>query len=158
MVEGREKVWMFHAAAGSDGPLKDLLDKFYVGQWFGVGGGTTVTTRAISLLRTLGYLRFDLFGIDSCFMNGEHHAYEQAENNHDKPIPFYVHPVGEPDKQRVFQCAPWHIKQFEDLLQMININGEHFLLNIHGEGLLAYALSVSANVDWSTGDSSKKEQ
>lgn len=146
-VEGREDVWMFHAAAGSDGPLKDLLDHHYLGQWFGVGGGTTVITRAISVLRTLGYLRFDLFGVDSCFLHGQHHAYEQAENAHDLPLTFTVHPTGEPEKARQFQCAPWHAKQFEDFLQMIRVNGEHFLLNVHGDGLLAYALSASAGLE-----------
>ncbi len=147
-VDGRPEVVMFHAAAGSDGPLKELLDQHYLGQWFGVGGGTTVVTRAVSLLRTLGYLRFDLFGVDSCFLGGAHHAYVQPENENDKPIQFLVHPVGEPDKGRVFSCAPWHLKQFEDLLQMIRVNGEHFLLNIHGTGLLAYALAASADLEF----------
>lgn len=149
-VEGRQDVWIFHAAAGSEGPLKDLLDAHYLGNWFGVGGGTTVATRALSLLRTLGYLRFDLFGIDSCFLHGQHHAYEQAENAHDKPLKFKVHPPGRPDLERVFDCAPWHVKQFEDVLQMIRVNGQHFLLNIHGNGLLAYALASSAELEWTT--------
>jgi hypothetical protein len=144
-VEGRSDVWMFHAAAGADGALKDLLDTHYLGQWFGVGGGTTVVTRAISVLRTLGYLRFDLFGVDSCFLHGEHHAYEQAENVKDRPTRFKVQPPGS-DDFRIFDCAPWHIKQFEDLLQTIRVNGEHFMLNIHGDGLLAYALKSSADI------------
>jgi len=144
-VEGRPEVWMFHAAAGADGDLKDLLDKHYLGQWFGVGGGTTVATRAISLLRTLGYLRFDLFGIDSCFMHGEHHAYNQVENESDKPFNFSVFPSGHPEQSREFVCAPWHVKQFEDFLQMIRVNGSHFLLNVHGDGLLAHALKTCAD-------------
>jgi hypothetical protein len=149
-VEGRPDVWMFHAAAGSDGPLKTLLDEHYLGQWFGVGGGTTVATRAISLLRTLGYLRFDLFGVDSCFLHGQHHAYAQAENAHDRPIKFSAHPPGRPDLARVFDCTPWHVKQLEDFLQMLRVNGDHFLLNIHGDGLLAYALASSAQLEWTT--------
>ena len=144
-VAGRPNVWMFHAAAGSDGPLKDLLDAHYLGQWFGVGGGTTVITRAISLLRTLGYMRFDLFGVDSCFLHGTHHAFAQAENEKDRPYPFTFTPPDRPDLARTFSCAPWHVKQFECLLQMIRINGHHFLLNVHGDGLLAYALRVLAD-------------
>ncbi len=144
-VEGRPEVWMFHAAAGSEGPMKDILDTHYLGQWYGVGGGTTVVTRAISLLRTLGYLRFDLFGVDSCFMHGAHHAYEQVENEQDRAFPFVVHPTDRPDLARKFYCAPWHAKQFECLLQMIRVNGKHFLLNVHGDGLLAYALTTCAD-------------
>lgn len=149
-ADGRKSVWMFHAAAGMDGPLRELLDAHYLGQWFGVGGGTTVATRAVSVLRTLGYLRFDLFGVDSCFLRGEHHAYAQAENEHDRAFAFEVYPTGQPDRARTFQCAPWHVKQFECFLQMIRVNGDQFLLNVHGDGLLAYALKASADVEWST--------
>lgn len=153
-VEGRPNVWMFHAASGADGPLKELLDAHYLGQWFGVGGGTTVVTRALMLLRTLGYLRFDLFGVDSCFMHGEHHAYAQAENAADRPLKFTVAPSGAPEMGRVFECAPWHVKQFEDFLQLVRVNGEHLLLNVHGDGLLAYALAASAELEWSTSEGS----
>lgn len=147
-VAGRPEVWMFHAAAGTDGALKDMLDKHFLGNWYGVGGGTTVATRAISLLRTLGYLRFDLFGIDSCWMDGEHHAFDQPENANDKCVRITVNPTGETHKARTFICSPWHIKQFEDFLQVIRVNGQHFLLNVHGNGMLAYALESSADVEW----------
>lgn len=145
-VEGRPEVWMFHAAVGSTGPLKELLDAHYLGQWFGVGGGVTVITRAISLLRTVGYLRFDLFGVDSCFMRGKHHAFEQAENEKDKAFTFVVSHPDNPTTTRKFECAPWHAKQLECLLQMIRVNGDHFMLNIHGDGLLAYALKTNADL------------
>lgn len=148
VVKGRPDVWIFHAAEGTTGPMKDLLDAHYLGNWYGVGGGVTVVTRAIMMLRALGFLRFDLFGVDSCFMHGAHHAFEQAENANDRPLPFDIHPSGEPEKLVTFQCAPWMAKQFECLLQMIKINGEHFLLNVHGDGLLAYALKACADVEY----------
>ena len=147
-VEGRRNVWMFHAASGVTGPMKEMLDAHYLGQWYGVGGGVTVVTRAISLLRTLGYLRFDLFGVDSCFMHGQHHAFEQAENEKDRAFKFTVSPTDAPDQARDFWCAPWHAKQFECFLQMIRINGDHFLLNVHGDGLIAFALKSSADVQY----------
>lgn len=144
-VADREEVWIFHAV-GPDSAMNTLLDEFYLGQWFGVGGGVTVTTRAISLLRTLGYLRFDLFGVDSCFMGDQHHAYAQPENEADRAFAFTVHPDDRPDLARTFHCAPWHVKQLECLLQMIQVNGDHFLLNVHGDGLFAYALRTQADV------------
>lgn len=144
-VADRSDVWIFHAAAGATGPMKDLLDEYYLGQWYGVGGGVTVITRAISMLRTVGYLRFDLFGVDSCFMNGKHHAFEQPENEKDKAFPFDVCPADAPEMTKRFYCAPWHAKQIECFLQMIKINGDHFQLNVHGEGLLAYALKANAD-------------
>lgn len=145
-VEGRSDVWMFHAASGVTGDLKDFLDAHYLGQWFGVGGGVTVATRAIGLLRTLGYMRFDLFGVDSCWMDGAHHAFDQVENQHDKVYKFLAAPSDDLTLGREFYCSPWHVKQFEDFLQLIRVNGQHFLLNVHGDGLLAYALRVNAEL------------
>lgn len=149
-VEGRDNVWIFHASAGVEDTLKTLLDTYYGGEWFGVTGGTTVATRAISVLRTLGYLRFDLFGIDSCVMGGQHHAYAQPENDRDRRVQVTVHPSGHPEHARVFLCSPWHLKQAEDFAQMVRINGHQFLLNVHGDGLLAYMLRSSADVVMTT--------
>lgn len=151
-VEGRPNVWMFHAAASAEGPLKELLDAHYLGQWFGVGGGVTVATRAIGMLRTLGYLRFDLFGVDSCWMHGVHHAFPQHENELDRLIQFKVQPEGHPELQRVFECSPWMVKQFEDFLSTIRVNGSHFRLNVHGDGLIAYALNACASLAVSVQD------
>lgn len=150
MVAGRDEVWIFHAVVDEETGLSALLDQFYAGQWFGVGGGITVVSRAISLLRMVGYLRMDLFGVDCCFLNGQHHAYAQPENDRDRPFPFRIHPTGHPERAAVFQCAPWHVKQFEGLIQAIKINGQHFMLNVHGDGLLAYALRTCADLAFDT--------
>jgi hypothetical protein len=144
-VEGREGVWLFHAM-NPDGIEQELLDTYYFKQWHGVGGGTTVGMRAIMLLRTVGYLRFDLFGLDSCFLHGQHHAYEQPENANDKPRKVTAHPSGHPELAKDFYCAPWHIKQCEDFVQFLAVNGEHVLLNIHGDGLLATVLQQKAAI------------
>jgi len=144
VVEGRPDVWMFHAAISAEGPLKELLDAHYLGQWFGVGGGTTVISRAISLLRMVGYLRFDLFGVDSCWMQGQHHAFDQPENAGEKHYQVTVAPTGSPELARAFRASGWHIKQAEDMIQVLRVNGDHFLLNIHGDGMLAYMLKTAA--------------
>ncbi|KKL70650.1 hypothetical protein LCGC14_2102810, partial [marine sediment metagenome] len=60
----------------------DILDEYYLGHnYHPVAGGSTVALRAIGLMRMLGNRYMDLFGIDSCHMNGKHHAYEQPEND-----------------------------------------------------------------------------
>lgn len=144
-VAGREHVAIWHSVDAT-GPRADILDAYYLKQWQGISGGTTVVTRAIGLLRTLGYLRFDLFGVDSCWLEGQHHAFDQPENEADRRMPFTVHPTGEPDKARTFWCAPWHVKQFEDFLQFIRMAGQHFALSVHGDGLIAYAMQASAGL------------
>jgi hypothetical protein len=144
-VEGREQVGIFHAIGEEEG-VAETLDEFYLGSWTKVPGGTTVTMRALSLMRLLGYLRFDLFGVDSCYMGDQGHAYAQPENDKDRRIQFNVHPTDRPDLGRVFTCSPWHLKQLEDFCQLIRVNGQHFRINVHGDGLLAYALQSSADI------------
>jgi Protein of unknown function DUF115 len=144
-VDGREHVWIFHASSGDTGAMKDLLDAYYAKQWVAIGGGVTVTTRALMLLRLVGYLRFDLFGIDCCWRGERHHAFEQPENERDRRFRVSVEPVDHPELARSFVCSPWQFKQAEDFVQMIRVNGDHFLLNVHGDGLLAHVLASGAD-------------
>jgi hypothetical protein len=144
-VEGRTNVWIFHAL-NEGNTAKDLLDEFYLGKWDGVAGGTTVATRALVVLRMCGYLRFDLFGIDSCVMEGVDHVLPQPENATDTFYPLKVGPTSRPDLFRRFTVTPWHLKQFEDILQFIRLNGDFLLLNVHGDGLIAYALGVGSDL------------
>jgi hypothetical protein len=150
-VEGREHVYIWHAISGSEKDDEDcaeqaILDAYYLKRWHGIAGGTTVVMRGLSLLRSLGYLRFDLFGVDSCWMHGAHHAFDQPENATDQQFPFSVHPTNHPELARTFVCSPAHVKQAEDLLQLLRFQGDHFLLNIHGDGLLAFILQSAADV------------
>ncbi len=146
MVAERPNVWVFHGACEDDAPERLALDAYYLKQWIPVAGGTTVATRALAVLRILGYLRFDLFGIDSCWMDGRHHAFSQPENDRDRNLFFVVSHVDDPTRVRRFECSPWHVKQAEDFLQFIRVNGDHFLLNVHGDGLIAYMLNTSADL------------
>jgi hypothetical protein len=148
-IEGRPHVRIFHAVASDEAVAeRALLDEFYgAGHWQPIAGGTTVATRALGLLRTMGFVRFDLFGIDSCWMGDQHHAFPQPENGRDRRLHVTVSPSGHPEIRRTFACAPWHLKQFEDVLQMVRFNGQHFLLNVHGDGLIAYALKANAELE-----------
>lgn len=143
---GRENVWIWHAA-DAEGTFKEILDRYYFGHWHGIAGGTTVAMRGLALLRTLGFIRFDVFGVDSCWVGGSHHAIDQPENAKDRPFVFRAFPTGHPERSRSFVVTPWHLKQLEDFLQLIRVAGDQFLLNIHGDGLLAYALQEAANLE-----------
>jgi hypothetical protein len=144
-VADRPGVWIFHAI-NEGNHHAGIFDEYYMGQWHGAPGGTTVATRAIVALRMLGYLRFDLFGVDSCAMDGVHHAMPQPENAHDQLVTLTVGPSSNPEIRRKFQVTGWHCKQFEDVLQFIRANGDEVLLNVHGDGLIAYALRVGADL------------
>jgi hypothetical protein len=148
-VEGHQHVGIWHAI-GPDEVTERILNDYYFGLWHNIGhgpiGGTTVAIRAIALLRTLGFLRFDLFGVDSCYLGEQGHAYPQPENDRDQRVAVRVQPTDRPDLARVFWCAPWHLKQLECFCLMIRERGEHFLLNVHGDGLLAFALQANAQI------------
>jgi hypothetical protein len=146
-LDGRPHVWIYHIGVNDEnGPAKDLLDAYYLKQWHGIGGGTTVGTRAIALLRTLGYVRFEVFGMDSCWMGDANHAYPQQENATDQCHTLTAHPTGHPELARVFRCSPWHVQQIQDFLQMVRFSGQHFLLNLHGDGILSYILQSTADL------------
>lgn len=145
-VEGRPNVWIYHVGASEEeSAVHAVLDAYYLKQWHGIGGGTTVGTRAIALLRVLGYVRFDVFGMDCCWMGDQHHAYAQPENAADQCVGVTLQAKGSTEA-RDFRCAPWHIQQFQDLVQMIRFNGHAFVLNLHGDGMAAYALRASASL------------
>ncbi len=147
-VKDRPEVWIWHAVVRKDDEITKWLDAFYLNQWFGVGGGTSVATRALTLLRMAGYLRFDLFGVDCCWMGDEHHAIAQPENASDKRVSVMMGDETRPETMRRFDAAPWHIKQFEDFCTVLKLNGQHFQLNVHGDGMLAYILrTLGSEVD-----------
>lgn len=145
--DGRDHVWIWHAVIQDEAGYADVLNPYYFGNWTPVGGGTTVAMRALSLLRTMGFVRFDLFGIDSCWMGGAHHAFPQPENEADPRIEFKAWPTGCPDHARTFLVSPWHLKQLEDFLQLIRVAGDAFLINVHGDGLLSFALNEAAEFE-----------
>jgi hypothetical protein len=140
VVEGRDHVWIFHAVVKKEGAASEYLDTYYAGQWVGIAGGTTVATRAIGLLRTAGYLRFDLFGIDCCWFGDVHHALPQPENAHDRWVLVQAGVRDKPETMRTFRVTHWQLKQAEDLLTIMNVNGRHFALTAHGDGMFAHLL------------------
>lgn len=146
VVKDRERVYIFHATTRGENDLSAILDRFYDGRWESVPGGVTVVTRALMALRLMGYLRYEIFGLDSCFLDGAHHALDQPENASERGYEIVVAPTDRPDLRRAFRCAPWHVQQFSDVLQMIK-HGPQWLLNVHGDGLIAHAMRVQARED-----------
>lgn len=142
-VADYEDVAIYHATGDNDAPIERLLDAHYgADHWQTVVGAGTVATRAIGVLRTLGFLRFDLFGIDCCWLHGQHHAIDQPENAHEKMYRLAIRP-GDGREAREFLCAPWHVAQLDDFLTLLmHPVGWQFKLHAHGAGLLAYAIET----------------
>lgn len=138
----KEQVWMWHSALSEDlvryieelkGPNAD--------PWYPVIGGSTVMLRALPLLFMLGYSKFDIYGFDSCILNGEHHAYKQEENDGITELQTIC-------GGRVFRTHPWMASQAQEFLDLMQIMAEHIELQVHGDGLIAHVIRVAAE----TGD------
>lgn len=133
--------WIWHACRPEDDDRKVILDAYYGGRWHGIPGGTTVTIQALMVLRSLGFVRMHLFGVDSCVASSlQHHAYVQPENDHDDLIRIEV---ASDTESRRFVCAPWHVQQFVELQRVITLNHKNFAVTVHGDGLLAYAMRAT---------------
>lgn len=139
-------VTIWHALSAGDDEVK-LLEDYYFKRCNPITIGVTVTMRAISLLRMLGFMRMEIFGLDSCWLGDAHHAYEQKENNGEKTMSVWVRPKGRDDLAKRFVCSVWQAKQAEDFMQLVNERGEMFQLNVHGDGLIANMIRTGAELE-----------
>ena len=123
------KVWIWHCA-GDDN--FDLLKEEYGKEYYPIMGGATVALRAVHLLRMLGFHKFEMYGFDSCII-GEHHAYEQPENDGEEVIDVVV-------SGKEFRCTAANYHQAKEFVDMISKTGEHYDLAIHGDGLISHII------------------
>lgn len=140
------KVTIWHSLSAGEAELA-LLDDFYQKIHHPVTLGTTVSLRAISLMRMLGFTKMEVFGLDSCWIGDDHHAYEQKENNGEKIMPVWIRPEGRDDLAQRFICSVWQAKQAADFMELIKDRGELFKLNVHGPGLIATMIRTGAELE-----------
>jgi hypothetical protein len=124
----------------------DLLAEYYFKQANPVTQGTTIAIRAIQLLRMFGFKSFEIFGLDSCWLDDQHHGYTQSENDADKRFVTWLRPEGREDLWCQFTCAPWMMRQTMDFQNLVGSQGDDFRLNVHGNGLIAAVLRISAEL------------
>ena len=123
------QVWIWHVAGDEN---YDLLQEQYGEEYFPVMGGATIALRAVHLFRMLGFHKFEMFGFDSCII-GEHHAYEQPENDDEGVINVTV-------SGKEFRCTAAHYHQAKEFVDMISKTGEHYDLAVHGNGLISHII------------------
>jgi len=101
--------------------------------------GTTVGTYAMCVAFTEGYRALHLYGFDSCYRDGEGHAYGQALNARENVIDVTA-------GDRTFKAAPWMAQQAKDFISLapdfIRMGCE---ITVHGDGLLPYVAHLMAN-------------
>jgi uncharacterized Rossmann fold enzyme len=95
-----------------------------------LAGGSTVGLNALALAYVLGHRQMLLFGFDSSYEEGEHHAYSQALNDGELILEVKAH--GE-----TFRCAPWMIQQCEQFLGLVNqLTALGCEITVYGRGLI----------------------
>lgn len=102
-----------------------------------VGGGTTVGSRALYLVKQAGFYKIHLYGYDSSYRDDEDHAYKQPVDSADPKVECFVG-----DKK--FVTRPWMIKQLHSLVDQMSIlmNGRPpCQIQVHGDGLFPYYVS-----------------
>ena len=134
----QDRTYIMHTGQASE--LSDILDDLYE-LWFPVPGGSTVTLRGLCLLRMLGFHKIHMYGFDSCYRDGDHHAYEQAENDYkvNRVLPVTV-------GGRVFECDPWMFYQAKEWMEMVDLFGEEIDLDVKGDGLIAHIIKTGATL------------
>lgn len=128
-------VFIWHAMSYLE--EKGLLDTYYMGNYCAIEGGSTVTLRALQLFYILGYRNFELYGFDSCFMDGAHHAYRQNENDNDDIAEVMC--AGE-----TFVCNRWMFSQAEEFIQFGMTLGQKINMVVHGDGLISHIVKTGA--------------
>lgn len=131
------EVYVWHA--GITAADRAVLEQHYLGNFFVTPGGSTVALRALSVLRMLGFINIEIWGMDSCVMDGRHHAYEMPENN---GIRCAKLTVGDKD----FWCEPWMHSQAEEFLNLSKFLGDELNIIVHGDGLIAHLVKTGAEL------------
>lgn len=136
-----DHVYIWHAAG--PGGIKEILDNFYGkgGYWL-IPGGSYISLRSITLLHVLGFTWMHVYGLDSCLMEDEHHAYSQPDA--DGQVVEDI-TVGERD----FRCAYWMLDQATQFIDSIRAGRfGNAKLAVHGDGLIAYMLESGNGPTW----------
>lgn len=95
-----------------------------------IGGGSTIGVKALAVAFVLGYRRMHLYGFDSCYRDGAHHAYPQPMNDGEDVQTATV-------AGRSFRAAPWMIHQAQQFGQLsLMLAAEGCEIHVHGDGLL----------------------
>lgn len=102
-----------------------------------IGGGSSVTLRAIAVCHVMGYREMHMFGFDCSFDENEH-AYPYHQ---DRPKPITVNLSG-----RQFQTTPALLQQAQEFLRMYSDHQNEMACVLYGQGLVASMWQSAARI------------
>lgn len=103
-----------------------------------VGGGSTVTLRALSLAVLLGFSDIHTHGMDSCYIGGKHHAYSTEKVAKARPIR-----VGGATG-KTFMASPYQVSQAMNFQAFLRHFKHIAYVTVHGPGLIAEIMKQGA--------------
>lgn len=95
-----------------------------------IGGGTTSALNAMVLMSASGYRKLHLYGLDSSYRGGDHHAYGQVLNDGDRVIDALY-------RDRHFKTTAWMAQQVNDFQELVpGLVADGCIITVAGDGLL----------------------
>lgn len=128
------KIYIWHAV-NDDSEFEIIHDNYE--KWIPIQGGPTIMLRAMRLFDVLGYHKFDVFGFDSCLMEGEHHAYDQENADGDKAIKVGLN-------GRDFDVTGQFMSQAMEFMKIVKVFGQNWKMRVHGDGLINHLIRTGA--------------
>lgn len=126
------KVIIWHPNQSRDWQIGVMEEYASNKPWSLIGGGGTIGTRALCLLRALGFLDFHLYGMDSCLKGEDHHIYSQPFNDG-----MQIMEIKTSVSDKVYHCHPWMARQADEFRQFYRIlTDQGCRFTPHGKGLL----------------------
>jgi hypothetical protein len=129
-LEGK-RVTVWHATQ-SGPPEQAILEKYPHKPTILLPGGGTVGLRAMVLAHAAGFRELHLYGMDSSYRDGAHHAYAQSLNDGEPVYQVKIEATG-----KEYRCAGWMARQADEFqrfrLDLIRLGAKIWC---HGEGLI----------------------
>lgn len=95
-----------------------------------VGGGSSVSLKAMAIAYIMGYRSIHLYGMDSSYRGESHHAYSQAPNDDERTISVICN-------GKEYKTAPWMATQVDEFKELsAQLVGLGCIITVHGDGLL----------------------
>lgn len=105
-----------------------------------IGGGCTVTTRAIGVALLMGYGNQHFFGFDSCVRPDQHYAYARSKaDTIQNEQPVEVRMIG---SDRIYYATPTNLAQAQHFQDILKTHGQFITPTVHGDGLIAEILRI----------------
>lgn len=113
-----------------------VLDEIYGGEWQAIGGGCTMGLRWIDLGYYLGFRKFALHGLDSCFKNVRSENGELKNSTHAYPDRADGKDTIQFDGRTTRLNFLAQVYDFAQLLERLWVQDTNIQIRMHGDGLI----------------------